>query len=128
MINTIELTFTQCKQFIKNGYDLADLVKKMNDQPEFIRSMGLIRSVAQLHFIQKGGCAGGGYMPAVTYRTALKCMSEHHDDVFERIHNEHGYIPQPEKITDWSCLATYYVSMAVELWVGRFNLMSVNWD
>ncbi len=70
----------------------------------------------------RGGCQSGAYMPACTYATAMDTMSEHGDEVFDYIELMYGEIPMPEP-TDfrrgqWSGLACWYLSLAVELWAN----------
>ncbi len=70
----------------------------------------------------RGGCASGCYMAAVTYVTAMQTMSQHGDDVFDFIEQIYGEIPMPAE-TDfrrgqWSGLACWYLSFAVELWAA----------
>lgn len=57
-------------------------------------------------------------MPAVTYNTALLVMNEHGDGILEFIEGNMGEIPAPKQGESWAGMAVYYVSMAVELWVG----------
>lgn len=68
--------------------------------------------------INQGGCASGAYMPAVTYHSALKTMSECGDDVLEYIENAMGELPSPPQGSSWSGIAVHYLSMAVELWAS----------
>lgn len=128
MDKCIELTFTQCKQLINNDYDLRDFIESIENQPDFIKEMGAIDSIAELQAIQGGGCASGAYMPAVTYHTAIEIMSNHSIEVFDYIESKFGEIPQPQKITSWSGLAVFYLSLAVEEFANSFNLDDVNWD
>jgi len=124
------LTFTQCKQLIANGYDLQDFLESVTtDQPEFIKHMGAIDSISELQAIQQGRCASGAYMPAVTYATALDAMNQHYEEI-ESILYQHGAEPLTFDHTDetWAGFAVKLVSLAVELWVGEFNLDDVNWD
>lgn len=120
----MQLTYTQCKQIAAN-YPLRDIVEQLQDQPEWITDP---LDIADIQAIQQGGCASGAYMPAVTYHKALQTMSEYGDDVLEYIENNYGEIPQPGKGESWSSLAVFYLSMAVELWVGQFDLDGVDWD
>jgi uncharacterized protein YggL (DUF469 family) len=129
MSKAIELTFTQCKQLIEKDIDLRDFIESIENQPTFIKSMGAIDSISELQAIQEGGCASGAYMPAVTYHTANKCMTDHSDEV-ETLLVQHGveaFTFNPE--TDsWYCFASKLVSAAVELWVNQFDLDGVDWD
>ena len=72
--------------------------------------------------IRQGGCASGAYMPAVTYYDARQTMAEHGDDVLEFVEEHYGEIPQPKPGESWSGIAVYYLSLAVELWAGQFDL------
>lgn len=127
----IQLTFTQCKQLIENGADLRDFVDSLNNQPNYINSMGTIDSISELQAIIQAGCASGAYMPAVTYHTALEIMSKYSDDIEGEIVDVYpdGLLFTPE-IDSWSGLAVKLVSSAVEVWCYRFAdvLDGVNWD
>lgn len=68
--------------------------------------------------INQGGCASGAYMPAVTYYTARKTMSDHGDDVLEYIESALGEVPGPKQGESWSGIAVHYLSLAVELWAS----------
>ncbi len=68
-----------------------------------------------LEAIQKGGCASGAYMAAVTYTDAVATMSQHGDEVFEYLADIFGEIPRCEAIS-WSHLAVHYLSTAVDIW------------
>jgi len=78
---------------------------------------------ATIASIVQGGCNSGAYMPAVTYYTALRTMTQWGDEVLQYIEDAYGEIPQPEKGESWSGMACYYLSMAVELWAG-----SILWE
>lgn len=123
------LTFSQCKQLVSNGYDLPDFLEQVTtQQPEFIKSMGAIDSISELQAIQQGGCASGSYMPAVTYHTALQCMSEHHSEVEDLLSDygpEFTFNPTEDS---FATLASNIVAMAVEHWAGSFDLSGVDWD
>ena len=84
--------------------------------PVFVNS-GLTRD--DIAAIQRGGCASGAYMPAVTYHEALETMSEHGDEVMEYLD---GYEGAQESGFTWSQMAVHYLSAAVELWAGGFDL------
>ena len=121
----MELTLTQCKQLNANYSDLREVVRQMEDQPEWIED-GL--SVADIQAIQQGGCDSGAYMPAVTYRRAASTMSEHGDDVLDYIEQALGEVPKPHEGFSWDGLAVFYLSRAVELWAYQFDLDGVDWD
>lgn len=67
--------------------------------------------------VAEHGCAGGTYMPAVTYHEALATMSEHGDDILRQLDDTYGLgIPALKGYLSWSGMAVHYLSMAVELW------------
>lgn len=68
--------------------------------------------------ICQGGCASGAYMPAVTYHSALKTMSDHGDEVLQYIEDNAGELPAPKKGESWAGMAVFYLSVAVELWAS----------
>lgn len=78
--------------------------------------------VADIAAIQQGGCASGAYMPAVTYHDARVMMSAHGDDVLQYIEDGIGELPQVPDGTSWSGMAVFYLSVAVELWAGQFDI------
>lgn len=126
---TIRLSLTQCKQLNTNGYCLREFIAEIASQPEFIRSMQPIDSIADLQAIQQGGCASGAYMPAVTYHTALECMAEHYEEI-ENILADHftGGLNFDPATETWPTFASRLVAAAVECWVNQFNLDGVSWD
>ena len=94
-----------------------------NDEPVLSLGIDVPRWIDQditpcdVAAICQGGCASGAYMPAVTYYKALETMNEHGDDIFEYIENAYGEIPLPtDTAMYWAGMATFYVSIAVELW------------
>jgi len=68
--------------------------------------------------ICSGGCASGAYMPAVTYWQALETMNEHGDDIIEWIIEGYDSLPFSKELLNWSQLAVFYLSVAVELWAS----------
>lgn len=71
--------------------------------------------------IQRGGCASGAYMPAVTYHQALATMQEYSDLVLELIEEHLGEVPAPSMEQSWAGMAVHFVSIAVELWASQFE-------
>lgn len=126
-MNNIELTYTQCKQLTANYSDLREVVENLNDQPDWI-TVNQTLDMADIQAIQQGGCASGAYMPAVTYHTAKETMNTYGDEVLEYIEEVYGELPQPDAGESWSGIAVFYLSIAVELWAGAFDLDGVNWD
>jgi hypothetical protein len=84
------LSFSQCKQIINEECpsELRNVVERLNDQPKWLQSMGVIEEMCTLQSISQGGCASGAYMPAVTYHTALETMLEHGDDILSYIEDQ----------------------------------------
>ncbi len=127
--NDFTLTFTQCKQLIANGYDLREFLEAVTtEQPQFIKSMGAIDSIAEMHAINQGGCESGAYMPAVTYHTALECMANYPQEVQEGVEFRYETIEFDLSRDSISTFASKLVAAAVESWVSGFNLDGVNWD
>lgn len=128
--NKITLTFTQCKQAIANGADLADLVEKLNDQPAFMQFEGMgVDSIGELQSIIQCGCASDAHK-SVYFYDAQKCMSEHGDEVLGFIEDFCGELPTPPTGFGWGELASHYLSYAIELWCTQFDdaLHGVDWD
>ena len=119
----MKLTYSQCKQIAANG-DLRDTIEALNNAPEWLD----IDDLGTVQAVQQGGCASGAYMPAVTYWQAAATMAEHGDDVLDYIQENYGELLTPPSNISWSGLAVFYLSMAVELWCGQFDLDGVDWD
>jgi hypothetical protein len=85
------------------------------DIPDWIESDIAASTIAS---IVQGGCNSGAYMPAVTYQIAVREMAQHGDDVLDYILDYMGDIPPPDKNENWSGMACFYLSYAVELWAG----------
>jgi len=84
---------------------------------------------ADIEEIQRGGCESGAYMPAVTYYSAVKTMSNHGDKVLEFI-EQYGYdncLEVPSG-TSWGGIAVHFLSMAVELWASLFEIVEDSSD
>jgi len=128
--NSFELSFTQCKQLIENGVDIRDFLAKLNNQPYFLETLGVIDSISELQAIIQGGCESGAYMPAVTYANALDAMGKHSTDIeFWASQTIEEIVFNPSEDT-FSGLATKLCSAAVENWVNQFfsDLDGVDWD
>jgi len=128
----MELTFTQCKQLrdLDPTFclgDWRDNITDMQNQPDWITCNQSL-DFADIQAIQQGGCESGAYMPAVTYYTASQTMAIHGDDVLQYIEDSLGEIPDLPKDSSWSGIAVFFLSYAVELWAGQFELTNVNWD
>jgi hypothetical protein len=74
-------------------------------------------TVGDVIAITEGGCASGAYMPAVTYRSALRTMNEYGDEVLYFIH-ECGMDASLIVATagGWAVMACDLLSAAVEAW------------
>ena len=119
----LALTFSQCKTIVENGQDLRSSVDQLNDQPDWLLEMGGITSIYELKSIIECGCASGAFMPAVTYYTANKIMSQYGDDILEFLDNTGScdVIAIDPSFDSWSGIAVKFVSMAVELWCIQFD-------
>lgn len=86
---------------------------------------------ADIAAINQGGCASGAYMSAVTYSVALEVMHNHGDDVTEYLHDTLGDMPDLASSNvfrmDWSGIAVYYLSCAVEVWASSMIDLE-DWD
>lgn len=126
MENQFNLSFSECKRLINEGIDLRDFVDSVNDQPAWLLEMGGIEELDELLAIRQGGCASGAFMPAVTYRTAMRIMGVYGDEIMEYVEDQLSEITLPSG-ESWSGLAVYMVSRAVELWCGQFDLDPIDW-
>ena len=122
------LSLNQCRQLTAKGEVLRDWLEQVTNQPQWLEFMGAIDSITEMQAIKQGGCASGAYWPAVTYQTALECMHSHGDVVLDYIDEALGELPAPPKGETWVGMAVFYCSLAVELWVGSFDLDGVDWD
>lgn len=115
----MELTYTQCKSLVeKHGSYWRDMANEMGNQPAWITQP---LDLFDIESVNKGGCASGAYMPAVTYYTAGQVMAEHGDDVLQFIEDSYGELPSVPDGMSWTGLAVFYLSTAVELWCSRFD-------
>ena len=124
LTSTLELTFTQCKKLISAGFELSELLYRLNDQPDWLVFMSRIDSIEEIASILEGGCASGAYMPAVTYHTANKCVNEHGEDMLEYIHNKCDLKLKDlvtDKVETFNDLNTTICSMCVENWCYSFS-------
>lgn len=74
-------------------------------------------TLSHLRDLSQHGCESGCYMPAVTYWQALATMSEAGTEVLEYtadMREDCGL--QPPIDFDWSQIAVWYLSLAVEMW------------
>ena len=141
----MKLTYTQCKQIAVNTGNLREAVEALQNQPEWIAAAEHYRSrdgkerfdplnvtnvldLADIQAIQQGGCSSGAFMPAVTYYSAMLTMADYGDDVLQYIQDTMGELPKPDNCESWSGMACFYLSCAVELWCGQFDLFGVDWD
>ena len=83
-------------------------------------------SPCQIASVNRSGCAGGGYMPAVTYASARATMSEHGDDVLDYL-DDHDSMPTVPDGTSWSGMACLYLAKAVELFCS-LHAEHADWD
>tara|TARA_R100000951_G_scaffold34131_1_gene29106 strand:- start:198 stop:596 length:399 start_codon:yes stop_codon:yes gene_type:complete len=101
--------------------------------PPFMKTASLPDSGDDfLSFVQdlaEYGCAGGTYMPAVTYFDAQQTMAEHGDEVTEYIWERLGEVPEVPKDEreSWKRTCVWYLSLAVELWAHEAHDMDVDW-
>jgi len=121
----MNLSYTQCKQLTHNYPDLRACIESLNDQPDWITQP---LDMSDIQAVIQGGCASGAYMPAVTYYGAAQTMAAHGDDVLDFIQEHLGELPSPGNDISWTGLAVFYLSYAVELWCGQFDLGGVDWD
>lgn len=126
----MNITYTQCKQLIDNGYNLRDIVEELRDQPDWLYLNGSPLEIYDIQAISQGGCASGAHMDAVTYHKAVQTMSEYGDDVLDFIENSGigtKFKLNPES-QSWGGFCCDVLSMAVELWCRQFDLDNVDWD
>lgn len=122
-----DLSYTQCKEVVQSGEDLRDVAERLNDQPEWLLSMGGINDVCELRSIIEGGCSSGAYMPAVTYATTNKVMAEYGDNVLEYLSDNGWFEMKLNPAEDsWSGFAVRVLSTAVELWAIQFDDVTSN--
>ena len=100
-------------------YD-ASIIKNL---PSWWPSKELLLS--EISGIQQGGCAGYSYMPAVIYSDANEHMADWGDDILEYIEEQLGELPPIPKGETWCAIASYYLSMAVELYVLQYDVEDI---
>ena len=118
-----------CDRFLYIGETETDV-----QIPRFMKTTSLPDSADDFESfvrdLSEYGCAGGTYMPAVTYYDAKQTMTEHGDDVIEYIDDRLGEIPAvPKDERDsWCRTCVWYLSLAVELWAQEAHGADVDWD
>lgn len=140
----MNLSYSQCKA-IHSLHDpyWREVIDAINDQPEWLCYADALYNtegdgqpsypyptalnVADILAVQQGGCESGAFMPAVTYWTALDTMNRYGDDVLQYVEDVLGELPDVSG-QSWARMACTYVSAAVELWCGQFDLDGVPWD
>ena len=100
--------------------DVEQFIEKVNDQPDFIESMGAVEDVAELIAIYEGGCHSGAYMPAVTYFTAKKTFIEFEGVLCDYV-DGYGLALDLDKGDCFSNFCAKVCSAAVESWVNSFS-------
>ena len=103
--------------------DESDLYDFGIDVPAFVTFEGspggiFSPSPYDVATIIQGGCASGAWMPAVTYHTALRNMTENGDEILQYIEDSDGALPDVTG-QSWGNMACTYVSTAVEIWACR---------
>jgi hypothetical protein len=80
-------------------------------------------TVADVVAITEGGCASGAYMPAVTYHSALRTMSDYGDEVLDYL-NDSGMDASlaVANSSGWSGMVCDLLSAAVEAWAYDASL------
>jgi len=121
-MENFNLTYSQTKYLLENmdRSDIGQFIEKVNDQPDFIESMGSVEDVAELIAIYVGGCASGAYMPAVTYFTAKKTFIEFEDVLCDYV-DGYGLSLDLDKGDCFSTFCVKVCSAAVESWVHSFS-------
>lgn len=116
------LTYEQCKEIVEAGHDLIKFAVSINDQPSWIKHMGVIEDVSELKAILEDGCASGAYMPAVTYSTAWDTFCLYGDDIVDFLtdHYWDDVIEFDLRSETNQGFAVKLCSLAVELWVMQF--------
>jgi len=117
----------QCRQITANT-PLRPVVGALHDQPLWLPEP--ITNLRTIHGILYDGCAGGAYMPAITYHTAANTMRQWGDEVLDYIEDDGCPVPAIAAGESWTVYQCALLSLAVELWAATFNeqLDGVDWD
>lgn len=121
----LEITYTECKNLLNNGVDLAYYVQQFEDMPVWISQEDIIDTIDDLEAIYVHGCPSGCFMPAVTNSTAIEAMAEHGDEILSYIQECYGELENIDQ-TSWSGLCINFYSMAVELYASQFTELFEN--
>ena len=74
--NSIQLTFTQCKQIKENGFDLNDAVEQLNAIPEWCH----LDSISEIQSIIQCGCASNAHISCF-YHDAKVIFTDNTDEI-----------------------------------------------
>lgn len=83
---------------------------------------GDIDTWEEVQAIQRGGCASGAYMPAVTYRTAVERMTEHDSAVMNYLDDMGVDLGSVNEHPSFAAIAVRLLSTAVECWADSLDL------
>ena len=104
------------------GYCVYDATITDN-LPDWWPSSELLLS--EISGIQQGGCAGYAYMPAVVYSEANDHMADWGNDILEYIEEQLGDLPSIPKGKTWCAIASFYLCVAVELYVSQYDVDAI---
>lgn len=95
-----------------------DLESEIPESEVPVWARGMSWTGHDVQAVSQHGCAGGTYMPAVTYCQALETMNEHGDAIFDYIEGGPEYAPD-DVSGFWAGMAVHFVSSGVEAWAQR---------
>ena len=77
-MTTFNLTYTQCKQIINNGYDLKEVLTELNEIPKWAH----LNDIADIQRILQGGCSACAHISCF-YADAKRIFLENTDSIEE---------------------------------------------
>lgn len=116
------LTFTQAKTIIATlGRDTIEtFINDINDQPEFMKDLGVIDSVGELLSLYESGCAANAHK-SVYYYAAQQCMIECSDSIEVQLECEELPIEWDPSEEPFSQFCSKCCVIAVESYIRQFE-------
>ena len=122
MTNTMQLTFTQAKIVINSlGRDVLEtFVADLNNQPEFMHTLGLCDDLGDMLSLYEVGCASNAHK-AVYYYEAQQCMIKDSDSIEAQLEAMDYTITFTPSEESFSQFCSNCCVLAVESYIAQFG-------
>lgn len=126
MTNSMELTFTQCKQIVANGVDLREAVEQLNSIPAWAS----LESISEIQGIIQCGCSANAHISCY-YHNAKIIFMENTQEIEEVLENAiEDSLTWDVENTTFDQFVSTALQIAVEYTARGFEEMleGVDWD